>query len=162
MGKRRIRSFVYGGAVGAAIAYFFDPDRGRARRATTRDQMLAKARRTSQRMERQARYAAGKDQGVAHRMSQATETPEDEYDDVTLARKVESEVLGAPDVPKVSINVNAVDGKVELRGEVRTPDQIKDIERRVREVRGVRDVNNLLHLPGTPARNKLEAREATG
>jgi hypothetical protein len=150
---------VFGGAIGALIAYFFDRDRGRARRATTRDQVMGKARRTGRRMGRKARYMAGKGYGVAQRFSGAEGTPAEEYDDVTLARKVESEVLGAPDIPKGSINVNAVDGVVELRGQVRTSEEINEIERRVRKVHGVRDVNNLLHLQETPAPNTLEARE---
>jgi osmotically-inducible protein OsmY len=71
--------------------------------------------------------------------------------DTVLVSKVESEVLGDPDVPKGSVNVNAEDGVVVLRGQVERPDQIRKLEKAVRKIDGVVDVENLLHLPGTPA-----------
>jgi hypothetical protein len=40
---------------------------------------------------------------------------------------------------------------VVLRGAVGRPDEIDEIEMRVRAVTGVRGVRNLLHLEGTPA-----------
>jgi hypothetical protein len=48
------------------------------------------------------------------------------------------------------ININAEEGVVVLRGMVEQPDQIVEIERRVREVHGVRGVENLLHVNGSP------------
>jgi osmotically-inducible protein OsmY len=47
--------------------------------------------------------------------------------------------------------VNAQDGVIQLRGEVQTPDQIRDLETKTRKVSGVRDVENLLHVQGQPA-----------
>ena len=38
-----------------------------------------------------------------------------------------------------------------LRGQVDRPELIHDLEEAVRKVPGVRGVENLLHLPGTPA-----------
>jgi osmotically-inducible protein OsmY len=56
-------------------------------------------------------------------------------------------------VPKGSVNINVErDGVVVLRGEVQRPEQMAGIEARVRSIPGVRDVENLLHQPGTPAR----------
>jgi osmotically-inducible protein OsmY len=72
-------------------------------------------------------------------------------DDVTLARKVESEIFRGADVPKGQINVNAVDGVVYLRGELEQPDLIKDLESQARNVQGVQGVENLLHAPGQEA-----------
>ena len=74
-----------------------------------------------------------------------------ELDDNTLTAKVMSELFSDPDLPKGSIDVNSEYGVVVLRGEVRTPELIKEIEKRVRRIAGVRDVRNLLHLPKTPA-----------
>lgn len=73
-----------------------------------------------------------------------------EYDDVTLARKVESEIFRDADAPKGKVNVNAVDGVVELRGQVEG-DQIAALARAAARVDGVKSVTNLLHPPGTPA-----------
>jgi len=70
-------------------------------------------------------------------------------DDVTLARKVETEIFRPADAPKGTVNVSAVDGVVELRGHVESSDQISQLERSARRIRGVRDVRNLLHLSGT-------------
>ena len=73
------------------------------------------------------------------------------YDDVTLARKVETEIFRAPDAPKGDVVVNAEQGVVFLRGQVKTPEQIQELEQAARAVDGVKDVETLLHTPGTPA-----------
>lgn len=72
-------------------------------------------------------------------------------DDATLAHRVETELFCDPDIPKGQINVNAEHGVVVLRGEVERPEQIAAIEKKVWKIAGVRTVENLLHLPGTPA-----------
>lgn len=74
-----------------------------------------------------------------------------EPDDVTLVDRVESEIFHDPAVPKGRMNINAEQGRVVLRGEVDQPEQISAVEAAVRTVPGVRDVENLLHLPDTPA-----------
>ena len=81
------------------------------------------------------------------------EEPKD-FDDVTLARKVETEIFRPEDAPKGSVNVNVENGVVYLRGEVERPELIDDLVGRARSVQGVREVENLLHLPGTPAPTK--------
>jgi hypothetical protein len=55
--------------------------------------------------------------------------------------------------------VDARDGIVTLRGELEAS-LAKKLEKAVREVSGVRDVENLLHEPGTPAPNKEEVRNS--
>lgn len=87
-----------------------------------------------------------------------------EYDDVTLARKVESEILGAEDAPKGSVVVNARDGVVELRGQVKRPDQVTGLGEAAGKVAGVKGVNNLLHTAGSepktsPPSDPAEVRE---
>jgi osmotically-inducible protein OsmY len=71
--------------------------------------------------------------------------------DAALVSKVESEVLGNPDFPKESISINAENGIVVLRGQVEHPGQVRRLEKAVRKIDGVLGVENLLHLPGTPA-----------
>src|ERR671932_1301669 len=70
--------------------------------------------------------------------------PSLEVDDVTLARKVETEIFRDEHVPKGQINVNAEYGKVVLRGEVESDDMIRDLVERTRRVDGVRDVESKL------------------
>jgi len=53
-------------------------------------------------------------------------------------------------VPKGQINVNAENGVVVLRGQVEESELIRDLEAKTRKVQGVREVENLLHTPGTP------------
>jgi osmotically-inducible protein OsmY len=142
------------GALGAAVAYFFDPDSGRRRRAITRDRVPAFLRRGSRRVEQLGRTASAEAYGAAQKVKHRQEEPKTQPDDVTLARKVETEIFRGADVPKGQINVNAENGVVVLRGEVGQPELIRDLEEKTRQVQGVRDVENLLHVPGTPARTK--------
>ena len=67
-----------------------------------------------------------------------------DYDDVTLARKVESELFRPDDVPKGSISINVNDGVVELRGELPDPKQIDELGDNAKKIDGVKDVRNLL------------------
>jgi hypothetical protein len=82
-------------------------------------------------------------------------------DDVTIARKVETELFRDPTVPKGHIDVNVVGGVVWLRGEVRTPEDVKSLEAQAQAVPEVKRVENLLHLPNTPAptRSDTPARQ---
>jgi hypothetical protein len=61
-----MRSVLLAGAAGAALAYFFDPERGPARRAQARDQLGSMARRTERDMEKQARHRTNQAVGMAH------------------------------------------------------------------------------------------------
>jgi osmotically-inducible protein OsmY len=137
--------------LGAALTYFFDPEQGRRRRAMTRDRIAAMFRRTARRGERLGRAASAEAYGVAQKVKHREEEPKPQPDDVTLARKVETEIFRDADVPKGQINVNAENGKIVLRGEVGQPEMIRDLEERARNVQGVQEVENLLHLPGTEA-----------
>lgn len=76
-----------------------------------------------------------------------------DYDDATLARKVESEIFRPADAPKGDVDVNAYDGTVELRGVVSAPEQIDALVEAAAHVDGVIRVENLLHLRGTPPRH---------
>jgi len=136
------------GGAGAALAYFLDPDRGRRRRHVVRDRALAAGRRGARRASRRAHYAASYAQGMGRRARAAMHDGERAYDDVTLARVVESELFRKPDTPKEAINVNAHDGVVELRGQVASHEQVRRLGSATAHVAGVRRVENLLHTPG--------------
>jgi osmotically-inducible protein OsmY len=142
-----MRKLLLGGALGGAFAYFLDPQNGRRRRNVTRDRIFAFFRRTAEKRQAVTATAYATKQKVTHLREEEKPQP----DDVTLARKVETEIFRDAEAPKGTVNVNAVDGVVELRGEVQRPEIVRDLEERARKVQGVRDVRNLLHLPGTPA-----------
>ncbi|MFL5781355.1 MAG: BON domain-containing protein [Thermoleophilaceae bacterium] len=86
--------------------------------------------------------------------------PKRGMDDVTLTRKVETEIFRVRGVAKGKIDVNAADGVVWLRGEAKTPELIKRIEARAAAVPEVARVENLLHLPKTPAPSRTDTPPA--
>jgi len=137
--------------LGAALTYFFDPEQGRRRRAMTRDRFVAFFSRRTREPERLGRSASAQAEGLVQKAKHLEEEPKPQPDDVTLTRKVETEIFRDADVPKGQINVNAENGKIYLRGEVGQLELIKDLEKRARKVQGVQEVENLLHLPGTEA-----------
>ena len=142
-----MKRFGWGAVLGAALAWFLDPRAGARRRNVTRDRTLAFIRRVRRRT---GRKLTADVYGVTQKLTHLHEEPK-EFDDVTLARKVESEIFRDADVPKGQINVNAEEGVVYLRGEVSSAEMIDDLVEKTRLVQGVRTVENLLHLPGTPA-----------
>jgi hypothetical protein len=137
-------------AIGAALVYFLDPQQGARRRNMARDRILAFFRRRGRGAARFGRGAASEAYGVKQKVTHLREEPKD-YDDQTLKAKVESEVFRPADAPKGDVNVNVENGVVYLRGQVERPELIDDLESRVRAVQGVREVENLLHVPGTQA-----------
>ena len=50
-----------------------------------------------------------------------------------------------------AININAQEGVVQLRGELPSQDLIDALVERAQKIQGVREVENLLHTPGTEA-----------
>lgn len=146
----RLRNTALGGAIGAALMYFCDPQNGKRRRKMTVARLMGLLRRTERKGERLARGVAAEAYGVAQKATHLREEPK-EFDDVTLAHKVETEIFRDADVPKGQINVNAEKGVIVLRGEIEQPDMIAALERKTRKVQGVRDVQNLLHTPGQEA-----------
>jgi osmotically-inducible protein OsmY len=144
--------FALAGAIGAALAYFFDPDNGRRRRKVAVD----RAGKLFRQAGRQAQGAAAQAEGLKQKATHLKEQEKPQPDDVTLARKVESEIFRDADVPKGKINVNVEDGVVYLRGEIEERDLIKDLESQARKVQGVLAVENLLHVPGEEAPAKAE------
>jgi gas vesicle protein len=160
--RRKITIFALGSAVGALTAFLFDPQRGKARRNKAVDRIKGGVRRVTQRTTRFGRHVTSDARGLARRVGARGQGTLPENDAV-LVSKVESEVFGNPDLPKGSININAEDGIVVLRGQVERPDQVRRLEKAVRKIEGVVDVENLLHLPGTPApssRGRLRAGRA--
>ena len=140
--------------IGAALAYFFDPQSGARRRNMARDRAAGYFRQSARRAERGGRAVAAEAYGLKQKATHLREEEKPQPDDVTLTRKVETEIFRPADAPKGQVNVNVQDGVVFLRGEVERPELIKDLEGRARKVQGVREVENLLHTPGTPAPTK--------
>lgn len=152
-------------SAGATIAYFLDPQLGRTRRTKTKDQVAGAVRRRRRRIETQVEQKTDYLQDRAHGLKQEvarspeTQTPDN---DRTLVDKVRSEVLGQEEFRPYTINVDAADGVVVLRGQMDRPEQIRALRDAVSRVPGVRLVENYLHLPGIPPPNEPGIPTAKG
>lgn len=164
MARNRRTLAVMAAVAGAAAQYFLDPISGRRRRAQTKDQALARVRRPARgaedQLQKKRTLIRDRAKGLAH---EARTAPEEEIpeDDRTLVNKIRSEVLGGEAWQPYTINVNANNGTVTLRGQVDSADQIEELGREVSQVPGTFRVENLLHLPGDPAPNVDEALQAS-
>jgi len=141
---------VFGIVTGAILAFLFDPELGKRRRAQLVDRtggVTRKARRRARALGRKLRSdARGWQERIAH-----SDGGSGGLDDATLAQRVRSEVFRDRDVPKGQVSLNAENGVVVLRGQLDRPEEITDVEERVARVEGVSGVRNLLHLAGTRA-----------
>ena len=142
---------ILGAILGAALAYFFDPENGARRRNEARDRFGSSAGASVQDL---TEVATAKASGVAAQAAatarKATQ-PKRTYDDTTLTERVKTELYGKDPETKGRVLVNVQDGVVQLRGELDTPSQIALAEKTAKGIEGVTNVENLLHLPGTPA-----------
>jgi hypothetical protein len=84
-----------------------------------------------------------------------------QLDDATITAKVETILFRDDSVDKGKIDVNTADGVVWLRGEAKTPEQIKALEAQALAIAQVKQVENLLHLPKTPAPKQTRRTKGT-
>jgi len=138
-------------AAGVALEYFLDPAAGRRRRHGARDRALSRVRRGERHALVRVRRAEAHATGVARRTLNARRRHAKPVDDVTLAHRVESQLYRRAGVAKGHISVNAEEGVVFLRGMLDREEDIERVATAARAIDGVRDVENLMHSPGTPA-----------
>lgn len=153
-----MKRFLILAGIGAALKHFLDPEQGNARRKEFVQRVGGMFRGGVQRGSDAGRSVTSQAHGVTQRVTHMREEEKDLTDE-TLKSKVETELFRDPDAPKGRVDVNVIDGIVFLRGEVEE-DMIKDLEKATRKVSGVKDVENLLHTPGTPAPATPEGTEA--
>jgi hypothetical protein len=146
-------------AIGASVAYLLDPSKGRGRRARMRDQGAAALRHAAQRGGRMLRTA---ESTVAGRVQALRARGDAEpLDDAALANRAESILFRDPSLPKGAINLNVQAGVLVLRGEVPDAETRDHIGQAAAKVRGVWSVQNLLHLPGEPADERVAQSAAS-
>lgn len=160
MGRGRSLLVLIGGAAGAGAAYLFDPVQGRTRRAKLGDQIGRLSRKTEAKLGQRTEYAAGVAEGWRHKFSGAEE--EAPPSDQALVDKVKSQIFsGLDDVDSGTVNIDANDGVVVLRGQLAERSHIDELASRTAGIVGVRQVINLLHLPGEEPPNVAAAHQAS-
>ena len=159
-GAPRTFALLIGGMVGGSLAYFFDPQAGRGRRAEAAQRINAWLRSGGESAGRMRRKLGSDSRGLTHRVVQLTSSRREPVDDKTLVDRVESEIFRDPSLPKGSLNITSESGVIILNGQLGDESQINRVETAVRKVPGVVGVENFMHVPGTPAPNKAEARRA--
>jgi hypothetical protein len=150
-----------GAAAGAVAVYFFDPERGRARRAQFIDWSGARLRRGWRALNQLGARTGANAAAFPQRMVSLRSGPRP-ADDLTLRDRVESEVFRNADVPKGQINIDVESAVVTIRGQVNNAFQIASVEKAILKVPGVAGVENLLHVDGTPAPNTAQSRKNAG
>jgi len=150
-----MRRFLILAGLGAGLKHFFDPELGNARRKALAQRVGGMFRGGVQRGGQAGRAVTSQAYGVTQKVTHMREDEKDLTDE-TLKSKVETEIFRDADAPKGQVDVNVIDGVVYLRGEVEE-DMSKDLEKAARKVSGVRQVENLLHRPGTSAPSTPEA-----
>lgn len=158
---RALWNCIISSLVTGLLVFFMDPERGKRRRNMLRDQILARMRRTGRGVRGVFRGAAAETYGVSHRIVHLVPRSTEVTDDETLRQRVESQLFRDRHIPKGDLNINCEHGMVILRGELDSAIEIAQLEERVRHMTGVRGVQNLLHLHGTPAPNKQRSFNAT-
>jgi osmotically-inducible protein OsmY len=140
---------LFGAAIGAAAAWFLDPNDGTRRRNVVRDKTMKYARQGKDEAARKATYAGKTVKGKATAVAPGAgrEPAEERLNDPALKAKVESEIFRDPEVPKGQVSVSVEEGIVSLRGEVEDPAKIEALRDAAAKVDGVRRVESLLHTP---------------
>jgi hypothetical protein len=136
-------ALVLGLSLGAALMYFLDPDNGRRRRTLVREKSARYAREARDRQAGLLRHAGNRARGAAasvrHRLH-----PDDIVEDGVLLERVRAalgHVVGDPH----AVDIRVKCGTVVLKGPARQ-EQMDELVACVRNVRGVRDVENRLSL----------------
>ena len=140
-----IRTFAKGAIVGWVLAYLSDRESGRGRRARLRDQATSMARRARDRAGKLGRHGGNV---LVGKLRAAASPPEDRgsTDDVTIADRIKSEVLGRKDLRAGSLLVDVTDGVAHLRGRMDDASRLERVIDLTGEVRGVREVDNLIEV----------------
>jgi osmotically-inducible protein OsmY len=141
---RKLTSFGLAAALGAAVAYILDPDRGRSRRAKLADQAAARARDAAGTVKAKAEYQKGVAKGLIHEAADVF-SPEEPVDDDILLQKVKSEALGYwPDSKDIEVDIT--NGMVRVSGTVGNESDRESLIQLIRKVDGVGLIDDRLRV----------------
>jgi hypothetical protein len=149
-------SLLSGMAVGAALVYVFDPDRGGRRRALVRDKVVRGSRLTGEAVDATMRDMQNRARGIA--AVARGRLRREEVDDTRLLERVRAR-LGRVCSHPHAIAVDVQDGEVTLRGPA-LADEVKTLLTTAASVRGVHSVVNDLEPHDSP--NGVPALQGDG
>jgi uncharacterized membrane protein len=136
----RIQFLGAGLGLGAALAYFLDPDRGRRRRARVRDAITHAARVTNDVVGKTSRDLGNRASGLASAVQAIVKG--ETVSDAVLVERVRTKLGRVVSHPR-AIEVTAAQGRVTLSGLI-LASEVDPLFRCVRHVRGVTGVENRL------------------
>jgi osmotically-inducible protein OsmY len=122
----------------ALIAYLFDPERGKSRRARLSDQTKSRIRKVQDATRQQMEYQSNRLKGLAHELK--SDGPPADLDDDLIRQKIKSEVIGPAQLANVEIDVR--NGVVTISGELEDS-QYRRLARDIAKVPGVESVDQL-------------------
>lgn len=123
------------GVGSALVAYLFDPDRGKGRRARLNDQTRSRFRKVQAAARQQIKFQSNRLSGLAHELK--PDSPSFDLDDDLIRQKIRSEVMGPAQLANVEIDVR--EGKVTISGDLEDS-QYHRLVREIEKVAGVESV----------------------
>jgi uncharacterized membrane protein len=139
-------NLIVGIALGAALAYLFDPDRGRRRRAVARDKVISATHTAGDALETTSRDLRNRARGAKATVRSALER--DDVSDEVLVERVRARI-GSVVRHSRSLDVTASAGRVTLRGPV-LAHEVERLLRRAAGTRGVTSIDNRLEVHDSP------------
>jgi osmotically-inducible protein OsmY len=153
--------FIGGLLAGLGLAYLLDPERGARRRALVRDKATHVGRKLADGVDATARDVRNRTGGVAAELR--SRIRREEVGDEILHERVRSAIGRSVLHPK-AITVVVYQGRVTLQGQV-LQNELDDLLRTARQVRGVSEVVNELEVhpePGNAPALQGEAAHQAG
>jgi len=122
----------------AIVAYLFDRDRGKGRRAQLLDQTKSRVRRVAEAARQQAEYQSNRLEGLTNQFKAGVSA--DDLDDATIRQKVKSEVMGPAELSNIEVDVR--NGVVTLSGDIEDS-QYRDLMKKIMKISGVQAVDQM-------------------
>lgn len=142
---RNNRALLTGLGLGVGLMYFMDPERGRRRRAMVRDRIAHTTRTSAGTVSGVCTDLAHRSAGVVARVRRLVR--KEPVDDGVLVERVRAKLGRLVSHPH-AIHVNAIDGRVHLRGVI-LESEVPRLVSTVSRVPGVREVINALDAHST-------------
>ena len=163
----RIRNLALTGLAAAAVAYYFDPVKGSARRSRLRGHIQTLTGRAMRRRDlaplpENVAPASMPDPPTAEkapeaRPVEAVAIPEGE-DDAAIAQTIRARLEERSDLGTGGLVIDVVRGVAYLRGELHDREKFNEVVDLTGSVPGIRRVQSLLHLPESKRVSRPQSR----